>query len=36
MIEQEEELIEERIEQNAYALAQLIYDIYKEKINENI
>jgi len=28
-----EESVEMRIEQDAYALAQLIYDIYKEKVS---
>ena len=27
----EEESVEERMKRDAYALAQLIYDIYKEK-----
>lgn len=31
MNDHENESAEERIEQDAYALAQLIYDIYREK-----
>lgn len=31
MTDKDKESVEERIERDAYALAQLIYDIYKEK-----